>query len=331
MPILRKLPLLAAAGIGVSLAVSACNPITPYAAVVNGTVISPSAVTGEAAAIQADPTQAAGLKIKGQAPGSYSTAFLDRVLTRQIDFAAVAQALAGRHVRVTSADLTAARSDLLDGQYTAAELARFPAWYRTELVLRQAEETALFASLAHVDVSTAAVEAYYAAHQADFLNVCGARIVVSTAAAAAQVESDLAKGASFEAEAAAKSEDTQTASQGGQLGCAPALAYEQSFGPLVGAAVETRPVGVAFPPVAEANGLTIFEVLSRSAPAASTAVSTVRSYLVSSGQSAAGTAIDRALRQDSISVDSRFGRWTTAKGQDQVVPPPAPKVRSDSR
>ena len=331
MASLRQLPLLAAAGIGVSLAVSACNPVTPYAAVVNGTVISQSAVTGEAAAIQSDPAQASGLKIQGAGPGTYSTSFLAKVLTRQIDFVVVEQALARRHLDVTSGDLTAARADLLNGLYTPAQLARFPGWYRSELIRRQADETKLFAAVAHADVSAGAVAAYYAAHRDDFLTVCGARIVVSTPAAAAQVESDLAKGASFEAEAAAKSQDTQTSSQGGQLGCAPGLAYQQSFGPLVGLAVETRPVGVALPAIAQPEGLTIFEVLSRSTPAPATALSTVRSYLVSSGQSAAGTLINTGLVHSSITVDARFGRWTTAKGQDQVVPPAAPKVRSDSR
>ncbi|MHB1913084.1 MAG: peptidylprolyl isomerase, partial [Acidimicrobiales bacterium] len=276
---MRKLLLTVAAVLGAGLAATACNPVTPYAAVVNGTVITQGQLNSEMAAIAGNKSDVASIEagatsngagsltITGAGPGTYGATFASEVLREEILYVLIDQELARRHVSVSSYDLTAARADVpgaLQGSgQTAVVLSDFPRAYQNLLIRRQADLEALEADLGGQVLTQASVAAYYAAHQAEFYEACASRIQVATALAALGVEADLAKGTSFAAEAAAKSTDTQTSSQGGQLGCGSGLQFTSSFGAAFSQAVATTPIGKPSAAVPGPTGYDIVEVSQR--------------------------------------------------------------------
>jgi hypothetical protein len=324
-----------AAGLaGLAVGTSACNPVTPYAAVVNGTTISTGDINSELQALSK-----AGAGVKGQGAGNFSTQAASQVLSRQIDFVVLGQELARRHVTITSADLAAARSDIpASGQFPSGVFEKFPKEYQDVLVRRQAEITALAASIAGVDISPAGIAAYAAAHPGAVSNVCAQWITVPDLAAAATVVNDLKAGKSFTSEAQAKSTDGNTKSSGGQLGCHAGLLYTQ-LGAEVEQAVTTIPLGQVSPPVlgtvtdpnsgTPQQSLAIVEVTSRSPLAESDAATAVRQQLTGDAQNAVGQAIEPVVARAAVTLDARYGHWVTSSSNGpEVVAPAAPKVRS---
>ena len=335
--IVKKILSLAAgaAGLaGLTVGASACNPVTPYAAVVNGTTISTSDVNSELSALAK-----AGAGVNGQGAGNFSTQAASQVLSRQIDFAVLGQELARRRVTITLGDLAAARADIpASGQFPTGVFEKFPRAYQDVLVRRQAELTALAASIAGVDISPAGISHYKAAHPGALENVCAQWIVVGDLATAATVENDLKAGKSFSAEAQAKSTDSNSSSSGGQLGCHAGILYSQ-LGQEVGQAVTTIPLGQPSPPVvatltSQATGapqqsLAIVEVTSRTPLSASEAATAIRQQLTGNAQNAVGQVIEPIVARADVTLDARYGHWVRSGANGpEVVAPAAPKVRS---
>ena len=323
---MKRLLLLVAGAAGLTLGAAACNPVTPYAAVVNGTTISASDLNIELAALHQ-----AGAGIDGAGAGTYSAQATAQVLSRQIDFVVVEQQLARRHITIGASDLSAAQADIPgSGQFPPGTFAKLPVDYQNVLIRRQAELTALAASIAGVDISPAGISAYASAHPSGLQNVCAEQIVVSDLASAAAVETDLRAGKSFAAEAQAKSQDSNTNTSGGQLGCHPGILYSQ-LGAAVEHAVETIPLGQAAAPVLGNRALVILEVTSRT-PLSSTEASTaIRQALTGAAQNAIGQVIEPQVAGADVILDARYGRWLRASANGpEVVAPTAPKVRSDS-
>lgn len=338
---MKKLLVLVAGALGLALGTAACNPVTPYAAVVNGSTISVSDLNTEMQAISDNPIlrqtdqvaaqlQQGGRSLTGSAPGTFDASYAADLLARQIEYAVVEQELARRHLTVTAADLAAARVDLLNsGEFQSASFSQVPYDYQQVMLRRIADVTVLAADLAHVDITPAGIAAYAAAHRADLQQVCASWIAVNTLADAATVLNDLHAGRSFAAEAQAKSQDTNTSSTGGQLGCHPALLYGQ-LGAAVAQAVKTLPLDQPSGPVAAGQGLVILEVTTRVPLSAGEAATAIRDQLTSTAQ--LGQLVDPLIVRADISVDARYGRWV-ANGSNgpEVVPPTAPHPRSDAR
>ena len=324
-----------AAGLaGLTVGASACNPVTPYAAVVNGTTISTSDLNNELAALAK-----AGAGVNGQGAGNFSNQAAAQVLSRQIDFVVLGQELGRRHVTISAGDLAAARADIsASGQFPAGVFEKFPKAYQDVLVRRQAELTALAASIAGVDISPAGIARYEGAHPGALQNVCAQWIVVGDLAGAATVENDLKAGKSFSAEAQAKSTDTNSNSSGGQLGCHAGVLYGE-LGPEVERAVTTIPLGQPSPPVvatltSQATGtpqqsLAIVEVRSRTPLSAPEAAAAIRQQLTGNAQNAVGQVIEPIVARADVTLDARFGHWVRSGANGpEVVAPSAPKVRS---
>ena len=346
-PTVRKLLVIVAAALGTGLAASACNPVTPYAAVVNGTVITQSQLNSELAAISANKSDVASIEagassnggaslaITGAGPGTYGTTFASEVLRQEVLYALIAQELGRHHVTVSSYEMAAARSDVpgaLQGSgQTPVQLSDFPRSYQNLLTLRQAQLEALEADLGGQQLTAASVAAYYATHQGAFFEACASRIEVASALAALAVESDLAKGASFATEASTKSTDTQTSSQGGQLGCGSGLQFNSAFGAAFTNAVATTALNQPSPPVAGPNGYDIVEVSQRQPLPVAGAYSQIRQELTSAGGSALQSLLSVDVARADVTVDARYGTWSAKgiNGTSGVIPPTAPVVRSD--
>jgi hypothetical protein len=113
----RLLVLFFAATVTVS---AACGAVSPYAAVVNGQRATQrdldrelKAIKGNKAFVQALQSQG-GLTIEGTGKNTFDMAFVSRVLTRRIFFVIIHQQVQKRHLKVTDADMTAARRDAQD-------------------------------------------------------------------------------------------------------------------------------------------------------------------------------------------------------------------------
>jgi parvulin-like peptidyl-prolyl isomerase len=342
----RKLLFLAAAALGSGLVATACNPVTPYAAVVNGTVISRTTLNSELAAIAGNPSDVASIEaatsgqgpalaIRGSGPGTYGATFASEVLRQEILYTLIDQELARRHVSVTSYELQAARTDVpgaLQGSgQTAVNLSQFPAAYQQILVRRQAELEALEADLSGKTLSAEAVSEYYSAHSSQFYEACASRIEVGSQLEALAVEADLAKGTSFAAEATSKSTDTQTSGQGGQIGCGSGLQFQSSFGADFANTVATVELGKPSAPLAVPTGYDIVEGSQRQPLPASAAEGQIRQQLTGGGQTAQETMLTRDVAGARVSVDARYGSWsgTGVNGVSGVIPPRPPQVRSD--
>ena len=328
---MKKLLFLAAGAAALSLGAAACDPVTPYAAVVNGTTISTSELNSELAAVHQElslngqSTQG----FTGQGPGTYSTPAASQVLSREIDFVVIEQELARRHIEVTSADLAAARTDISSTQqFAPGVFGKLPKEYQDVLVRREAEITALAASIAGVDITPGGIARYASSHQADLQDVCAEQIVVNDLVSAATVGNDLRAGKSFSAVAQARSQDQNTASSGGQLGCHPGILYSQ-LGTAVEAAVTTAPLGQVTGPVRGDQGLVILEVTSRTPLSASDAATAIRQQLTGNAQNEVGQVIEPVVARADVTLDARYGHWARSGANGpQVVPPAAPKVRS---
>ena len=330
----------------VGLVATACNPVTPYAAIVDGTVITQSSVQAEMHGINANPTYrqsvSGQIPITGTGPDTYTSQFAAAVLTLQVRFAVLDHELAQRHLVISAQDLADAKVDLVSsGQYPGGEFTQFPADYQAVLVRRQAELSKLAAGLAHADTSPAGVAAYAAAHEGELSTACVSWIVLNTPADAAQVEADLAGGQAFSAEAAAKSVDTSTGSSGGQLGCHPTPQYSQ-LGSEFEQAVASAPLNQPSAPVpvssASSNGgppstgTAVFEVTSRQPLSAADLAAYARSQMTQPGQAALGPLVEQAVRAADVVVDARYGTWDpNGPSGSAVTPPAAPNVHSDSK
>ena len=344
---MRKLLFLAAAALGSGLVATACNPVTPYAAVVNGTVISRTTLNAELAAISGNPSDVASIEsatsgsggtplaIRGASPGTYGSTFASEVLRQEILYTLIEQELAHRHVTVTGYELQSARIDVpgaLQGSgQTAVDLNQFPRAYQQILVRRQAELEALEANLSGRELSAEAVSNYYSAHSTEFYEACASRIEVGSQLEALAVEADLAKGTPFGTEATSKSTDTQTSSQGGQIGCGSGLQFQSSFGSDFANAVATTELGKPSAPLAVPTGFDIIEVTQRQALPASAAEGQIRQQLTGGGQNALETILTQDVARARVSVDARYGSWsgTGVGGVSGVIPPSPPQVRSD--
>jgi hypothetical protein len=344
----RKLLLLAASGVAAGLLASACNPVTPYAAVVNGHVISQSSLDAQLEAIADNSSDVSSIEsasrsqggsavqIRGPQPGTYSTTFASEALDQDIEFVLIHQAFQARHLHVSTYETESARADLpseLAGSGTPVDLNQFPRWYQNTLVERQAEIMALEADLGHTSLSSAAVAAYYSTHRSEMYDACVSRILVTTPAAASSVLKDLASGTSFSAEAAAKSQDQNTAQTGGQLGCGTGPQFTQAFGAAFAQAVGTAAANTPTGPLIDQGGFDIIEVTQRQALTASQAAAQIRASLVSAGTQPLDTLLTAELNRAQVSVDPRYGSWSGAgsgsASRTGVIPPASPKVRSD--
>ena len=202
----------------------------------------------------------------------------------------------------------------------------FDANFRKTLVARQARTEALLAS--YTDTSEAAAQKYFKDHASQFACPSGkdvAHILLATEAAAQQVLDQLKAGASFATLAQKYSTDTQSAVQGGALGCLSAGAFVPAFQTAADAAPFNTPVG----PVHSQFGYHVI-LVTHANPTFASSQSQVLQALAQQGQATAQAAIDALLKAFKVHIDPRFGTWgLTPNGQGQnvyeVTPPKAPK------
>lgn len=309
----------------------ACKSSTPYAAKVNGVVLSKKALDAELTAIRDNEDYRAKLEEDIQAPvtgtgnGTFDSAFVAQVLNRRVFYELVHQEVVKRHLTITAQDLATAKRQAkasVDSEVPGA-FNKFSKAYIEEIVRSTADVIALQESLGKIN--DANLRAYYAEHSDEFLSACAAHILVETKAEADSIEKQLKaakdKAAKFAEIAKAKSKDPGSGANGGDLGCASPAGYVAEFKE----AVLKQAVGVIGPPVQTQYGYHIIRVDSRDPKKPFDEMKEqVREALTQNGQSAFSDFLRKASLSAKVDVNPRYGTYDRTGETGRVVPPKAP-------
>jgi hypothetical protein len=353
----KRLLTLSVIVLAAGLLTTACN-VTPPAATINGATISVSALNDQLRSfnstqvghclLTAETGQTSQFQTQGAGgPGTYDMAFTDSILENSVGNELAFQLAASKGLSVSASDLKTAQQNFvatLNGEISAAAqqasqsgtgsycvaasgqpltgdqvMAALPATIRNALIANYAVDEKLLAD--GVDISDAAISSYYAANQGLFTADCVSRIVTETQDHANQYVGQINAGAAFSDVAKAHSIDTQTASNGGALGCS----FTQSQ---VEQALQVRSPAVGTPigPIADTSGgaWEIYEITSQQVASLSDARSGVIQQLLQTAANGnrIATEIQTYARHSHVSIDPQYGTW---KGQGVVAPvaPPA--------
>jgi parvulin-like peptidyl-prolyl isomerase len=347
-----------AAVLGAGTFASACNA-APTAASANGATISTASLNNQLKVLEStaaggcllalENTEISPAALEGDGgSGTYATEFAGAILQNQVSDLLAEQYAATKGISVSSADVATAKSDFeatLDGEINqqvetaqsegitsdcqeasgstisgAQLLAALPSDIAAAQVRNQAVDEKLLALGA--DLSDAAVFKYYTSNLPQFTQACVSRIVTATQADANQVVLQLDAGASFASVAKAKSIDTQTAADGGSLGCDFTQAQvEQAL------EQQSIQVGKVLAPVQDSSSgqWYTYEITSQSVEPLTAAEAVVRRELLE-----ATANVDRVSREivafarrSDVSVNPQYGTW---KGLT-IVPPTTPPTR----
>jgi hypothetical protein len=343
--------------LGGGLLTSACN-VTPPAATVNGTAVSVSSLNDQLRTfdstqvgrclLTAETGQITPFQTTGAGgPGTYDMAFADSILENTVGNQLAAQLAASKGLTITAADLQTAQQNFeasLSGEISAAAqqasqsgtgtycvatsgqaltgtqvMSALPASIRNALIANNAVDEKLLADGANI--SDAAIASYYAANQASFTTDCVSWIVTGSQDLANQYVAQINGGAAFADVAKANSLDTQTAPNGGSLGCT----FTQSQ-VLQALQIPTAKVGAPIGPIQDpsSGAWEIYDVTSQSVAPLSQVRSGVIQQLLQT--SANGNRIAKEIqafaRSSAVSIDPQYGSW---KNQGVVAPvaPPA--------
>ncbi len=334
---------------------SACD-ITPPAASANGATISTATLNSQLGTLQTTAAGSCLLQLEqGQlaevsgtgagGAGTYTMTYANAILNIQVGDLLAEQYAASKGINLSSSDLATAQSDFastLDGEISAAAqqaaqsgtlsfcqdatgttitgkalLAALPTSIRAAQVRNQAVDERLLAQGA--DLSPAAVAAFYNDHLSQFTTACVGRIATDTQAHANQLVAQLNAGETFPSVAKANSLDTQTAANGGALGCNYTVSQvEQDLG------VTSVTPGKPLAPIQDSSSgqWLIYEVTSQTVvPLAQASTVAKRELLQSTANvKRVSNEIVRFARASDVSVDPQYGTWLGLR----VVPPVSP-------
>ena len=316
-----------ALAVGLALLASACGSVSPYAAKVDSRSISQDALQTELRSIAANGPYLALIEsrqpVKGTGAGTFDAAFTALALTRQIYYGLIGTELAKRKLAVGTSELTAARAEVVDQLQGEDVLKAFPKAYQDELVSRQAQLDKLTLDLNGVTGSVDdASKAYYDAHQADFATACVSHILVDTKDKAVAIKARLDKGEDFAAVAKTDSIDTQSAANGGDLGCN--ITQDTGYDPAFLLAVSSQPLNQVGDPVMTQFGYHLVKVTTKTVPPYDQIKDTARQKLTTSGQEKLLTWLQETVTKAKIVVNPKYGTFDKTGASPGVVPPARP-------
>ncbi|MGH9135750.1 MAG: peptidylprolyl isomerase [Acidimicrobiales bacterium] len=307
---------------------TACGESDRPAATIDGTEISQQQVVDELEAIRGNGPYLEAVEqaqpVVGQSEGSFDAAFVAGVLTNQIQFTLVFNEVERRALDAPDECRAAVRADLVDRMAQASAtgdgegvLDSFPEAYRSTLVDRDTSVRVLQADLAGLSCDErAAAEAYYDDHRPDFEQLCLSHILLETADDAADVQADLAEGADFATVAQSESIDTQSAAQGGDVGCQLIGQLPTELASLLGA----TQTGLVAGPIETGGGFSLILVRSREVPDLDEIRDVVEQQVASSIADSFRAWLFEALDGADVTVDPRYGEWNPTSGEVERNP-----------
>jgi parvulin-like peptidyl-prolyl isomerase len=334
----KKLVLLfvaAALTLCVGLLSTGCGSLTPWAARVNGQVVSRKALDTELntilhnksylQAVNASLAQE-GAKVEGSGSGTVDSSFAARALTRRILLTLVHQEVQRRHLKISAADMSAARTGVLQDFPDAKTFNSFPKAYQNDVIRTTAEVNALQTSMQNGGGSDAALRAYYDAHKDQFTETCVSHILVDAKPLADSLRTQIAAGGDFAALAKANSKDNQgptggSAAKGGDLGC---LTDQEAsnLDPAFLAAMKALPTGQVSDVVQSQFGFHIIKVTDRRPRSFEDSKQQISQQLSSDASNAFSDLITQLVTKAKIEVNPRYGHFQ--KGANLGVVAPAP-------
>lgn len=325
------------------LTFTACDSTTPYAAIVAGDRLSESQLDEELEAIAGNEIYRAQLEqqgntITGSGKGTFDTAFVARVLTRQILLELVHQEFEERDLEISAAERDVAEEEVVQ-QVGGREIFQgFTEAYQMTLIRRQAEVAGLQEAMAEKPIDDAAIRAHYEENKEQlFSETCVSHILFAPQPAgerpdlpadadasaliaeADRAKSRLAAGEPFEEVAAELSKD-QSGQAGGSLGCVG----PGNFVPEFEQAMEQLEPGEVSDPVRTQFGIHLIKVTERRVKPLEEVEEEVRQALLSEAQGEFQTWLLGALEESEIEVNPRYGRFSMEGGSPQVIPPDRP-------
>jgi PPIC-type PPIASE domain len=265
---------------------------------------------------------------------SSTTAFVASYLETEVGHQLVSGLAAQHDIHVSSSDLSAARTQFEDeissvmqevagSQFECgstpltgqAVLATLPSWFVNEQVQFYATFADLEQSLSGLGTSTSALQTYFDAHKSEFDTACFTVAQYTTASAAEATKAAVYEGGSF---AKLATEEPQ----GGPQGC-DVLATIVSELPAT-ADLSSLPVNTVSNPVEVDGQYLLIEITSRSSTSFATAESAVKNAVEVVQSKKAATAIDKAERTASVTLDPRYGTWHSVDAQVLVPSAPTP-------
>jgi hypothetical protein len=292
----------------VSLSATACDT-SPYAAKVNSDVIKSSSLNAELAqwagnqayvtdfnSSNSSAQGGSGTTVAGDAPGTYSTAWVAQILTDMIAASAIHQHLVDTNQLPGPELLAAARSLYQSVNYWS----QFSPAFRDTLTQRLAEE-ATFAPVPTGSALASVNQGYQQIKQYFYNEVCVREASAFDKAAAQAI--------------------TASGSVSGPTVCYTPIQLED-YPAAFRNAVTSLAVGAVSQPIQTDYGYQVVQVVSRQEQGFNPSVQKVLSLVGGS----APDALTAVLRQAKVSVNPAYGSWNGS--QFTVVPPRAPSLPS---
>jgi parvulin-like peptidyl-prolyl isomerase len=329
---LRVTPLKAISFVSLSAALLSSCSLSQYAAKVNGQVITQGQLVSELKDVASNKPFVAQIEksqgsIYGSGAGTFSSAFTAEILNRRISVTLIQQALKKLHLPVSQSALAVAYPEAAAGFGGATVFAGFPKNYQAQLVNDTAAIDTLEAHLVGKSLSPTAVNNYYNQHLGAFTEYCSSDILVTTQSAAASIAKQVAAGSSFASLAQKDSKDTNTASNGGALGCGLLSQYSQAFGPSFAQEVSSLGVNQVSSPFQGSQGWYLIEVTSKPVVPETQAVPNIVTQLLgSAAPTKLADYVQSFAKASQVEVNPSYGRLSLANGQVSVLPPSAPSA-----
>jgi hypothetical protein len=281
---------------------------------------------------------------------SFADNALETLVLEQLE----TQTLARRGVTITHTDLTAATADYegqLAGQLQQAQSdgdapsgctlsatkvisSQVPGTFLARQATSLADQEVFEVTVGHVNVSQSALESYYRSHLSQVTQACLNVVVAETQTAGQALHDQIATGTSF-ATASTSSDADQDVGlpAGGQLPCEYPSQVTGQFGSANAAVVNALTAGQLSEPLAltteSTTGATttlyaVVQMRQHQLVPFATLRSSIREAILSAHVSLVGAALNRLVAEAHVSVDPRYGGWSSKHGIT-VPTPPAPE------
>jgi len=329
--------------------------LSPTAATVNGTSVSQSQFQGQLSVISGNAVAQCALSIEeaqsggtlpavtGSGDATVTTPFAAFELNTVVEQTLEQVALARRHVHVTAPDVDSARQDYLSQMEAASSqvaspcsltgtalVDRLPKAFVDDQASALAVQERLEEVVGGIDVSPAALRAYYDAHRAEVTQVCLNLIVATSQASAQAIHDQIAAGASF-ATASGAAGVNPNSPTGGQGPCVYPAQIVAQLGQAAAAAVEPLADGALAPPqgIPIANQTTgtpstvwiVIGVRQHHLVSFADSESGLRQQLLANGGARLTAVLSAEVRSARVTIDPRYGTWNERRG---VITPTAP-------
>lgn len=292
---------------------------------------------------QATSEAEANQRLRGTTEGTWSTSFTAQFLNDQLSLQLAKIAVEQRGLEVTEADVNEARTQLEQNYATQSGQSVFgnlSESYQKVLVEGVAAQSVLAAELEQDATTDEALRRLYDASGDTYATpqACASHILVlagtpdgrTTPSDAAYAEAlarmqEIERGLTvdnFATVATASSEDTGSAPDGGDLGCAPVGAYVTEFDD----AVWSQPVGEIGEPVRTVYGYHVILVRSRGVLTFDDVKDQLRQQVQQNPELLVEAELARLAREVGVTVDGRYGDFDEATGQ--ITTPAGPSQPS---